>query len=294
MANILEIKGLYKNYGDLEVIKGLDFSVPEGSIFGFVGINGSGKTTTMKMALGLLEIDNGDITICGERVMFGKTVGSVGYLPDVPEYYPYMKPMEYLTLCGEIAGMSRDKINARGKELLELVGLKTKRKIGGFSRGMRQRLGIAQALLDEPKLLICDEPTSALDPMGRKEILDILTAVKGQTTVIFSTHILSDVERICDRVVFLHDGKVVLEGLLSDVKKRRTDSYSIEFEEKKMADSFAALFSDSDCQENIVTTKNIKGELIIKALAENRLIPIRLELLEPSLEDLFLEKLFNF
>ena len=219
MTNILEIKGLRKSFGSLNVIDGLDFDVPEGSVFGFIGVNGAGKTTTMKMALGLLEIDGGEIIVCGERVSFGKTVKSVGYLPDAPEFYPYMKPMEYLSLCGEIAGMSRDRINSRGRELLELVGLtKAKRRIGGFSRGMKQRLGIAQALLDEPKLLICDEPTSALDPLGRKEILDILAAVKGRTTVVFSTHILSDVERICDRFVFLHGGKAVLSGVLSEMK----------------------------------------------------------------------------
>ena len=287
--NILEIKGLRKKFGDLEVLKELTFSVPAGSIFGFVGINGAGKTTTMKMALGLLEIDEGEIFVCGERVVCGKTLSSVGYLPDVPEFYSYMKPMEYLTLCGEIAGMSREKINARGKELLNLVGLKTKRKIGGFSRGMRQRLGIAQALLNEPKLLICDEPTSALDPMGRKEILDILTAVKGQTTVIFSTHILSDVERICDRVVFLHDGKVVLEGLLSDIKKQRTDSYGIEFETPELASKCASIFSGAELNENTVIVKKTDGAKIIKALAEGNLVPVKFELLEPTLEDLFLE-----
>ncbi|MCL2051904.1 MAG: ABC transporter ATP-binding protein [Lachnospiraceae bacterium] len=286
--NILEIKDLKKSYRDLDVIKGLNFAVPAGSIFGFVGINGSGKTTTMKMALGLLSIDEGEITICGERAEYGKTIKDVGYLPDVPEYYPYMKPMEYLTLCGEIAGMSKERINKRGKELLDLVGLKSKRKIGGFSRGMKQRLGIAQALLNEPKLLICDEPTSALDPMGRKEILDILTAVKGQTTVIFSTHILSDVERICDRVVFLHDGIAVLDGLVSDIKKQKTDSYLIEFAENEKAKQCALIFTEAELSQNTVVIKKADGQNIIKAMAENGLVPVKFELLEPTLEDLFI------
>jgi ABC-2 type transport system ATP-binding protein len=245
----------------------------------------------MKMALGLLEIDNGEITACGERVVYGKTVASVGYLPDIPEFYPYMKPMEYLSLCGRIAGMSQEKIDSRGKELLELVGLKAKRKIGGFSRGMKQRLGIAQALLNEPKLLICDEPTSALDPMGRKEILDILLAVRGQTTVIFSTHILSDVERICDRVVFLHEGKAVLAGSLADVKKQRSDAYSLEFAEASDAEGFAKSFPSADIlpNGNSVIIKNAEGVQIIAALAERKLVPLKFELLEPTLEDLFLE-----
>src|SRR5690606_9111798 len=142
--------------------------------------------------------------------------------PDVPEFYGYMDPMEYLKLCGEIAGLTKSQIKSRSEELLELVGLKEhrKKKIGGFSRGMKQRLGIAQALLNEPKLLICDEPTSALDPIGRKEILDILQKVKGKTTVIFSTHILSDVERICDEVAVLHGGNIVLQGSLSELRSK--------------------------------------------------------------------------
>ncbi|MCL1873650.1 MAG: ABC transporter ATP-binding protein [Clostridiales bacterium] len=289
MTNVLEITGLKKSFGDLKVIEGLDFVVPAGSIFGFVGVNGAGKTTTLKMALGLLAIDEGEIIVCGERVSYGETVKNVGYLPDIPEFYPYMKPLEYLTLCGEIAGMPRGKINDRGQELLELVGLKSKRKIGGFSRGMKQRLGIAQALLNEPQLLICDEPTSALDPMGRKEILDILKAMQGETTVIFSTHILADVERICDRVALLNGGKVVLNGLLSEIKKQRTNSYSLEFAAKNSTEKFAALLGGAEISENTVVARNADGSQIIGILAENKLTPLRFELLEPTLEDLFLE-----
>ena len=295
MSDVLEIKGLRKSFGDVKVIDGLEFCVPEGSIFGFVGINGAGKTTTMKMALGLLEMDGGEITICGERVNYGEAVKNVGYLPDIPEFYPYMKPMEYLKLCGEIAGMPRDKIHSRSRELLGHVGLKAKRRIGGFSRGMKQRLGIAQALLNEPKLLICDEPTSALDPKGRKEILDIIAELKGQTTVIFSTHILSDVERVCDRVVFLHEGRAALNGALSEIKKRRAESYSVEFTSVGEAEQFADVLGDKynlDSVEivgNIVTAKNFDGARIIALLADSGLTPVRFELLEPTLEDLFLE-----
>src|SRR5699024_8497876 len=127
---------------------------------------------------------------------------------------------EYLALCGEITGLDRKAVKAKSEELLSLVGLeKANKRIVGFSRGMKQRLGIAQALLAEPKLLICDEPTSALDPIGRKEILDILLSVKGKTTVVFSTHILSDVERICDHVAVLNNGSLVLYWSFSHLKK---------------------------------------------------------------------------
>jgi len=220
--NILEINDLHKRFGSVQVLNGLNMVVPEHSVFGFVGKNGAGKTTTMKIVLGLLKADSGTVRVCGEKVVYGDTTTNryIGYLPDVPEFYGYMRPLEYLQLCGEITGLPRRKIKERSEELLNLVGLQgVNRRISGFSRGMKQRLGIAQALLNEPQLLICDEPTSALDPLGRKQILDILAAIKGKTTVIFSTHILSDVERICDYVAVLDQGKLALTGTLADVQK---------------------------------------------------------------------------
>ena len=215
--NILEISHITKTFGAKKVLNDLSFSVPEHSVFGFIGQNGAGKTTTMKIILGLLKSDQGEVFVNGEKVTFGQnsTNKYIGYLPDVPEFYGFMTPREYLTMCGQITGMHKEEISKKSVELLKLVGLeKENKRIKGFSRGMKQRLGIAQALLNSPKLLICDEPTSALDPMGRKEVLDILSSVKEHTTVVFSTHILSDVERICDRIAFLHEGKVALSGTL--------------------------------------------------------------------------------
>ena len=230
--DMLAITNLQKRFGDKSVLKGLDLSVPEHSVFGFIGKNGAGKTTTMKTILGLLKADGGEILVSGEKVVYGQTATNrhIGYLPDVPEFYPFMTAPEYLSFCGEITGMSRIEIKSRSNELLKLVGLgNEKHRIKGFSRGMKQRLGIAQALLNRPKLLICDEPTSALDPVGRKEILDILMAVREQTTVLFSTHILSDVERICTDVAFLNDGVVNIQGKLSDIKSQyRTEEYVLE------------------------------------------------------------------
>lgn len=175
----------------------------------------------MKMILGFLKKDEGSIKVFGEEVSFGqsKTNRFIGYLPDVPEFYGYMTAKEYLNLCGAITGLSKNEIKNKSVELLELVGLRdVNKRISVYSRGMKQRLGIAQALLNSPKLLICDEPTSALDPLGRKEILDIILKIKDSTTVIFSTHILSDVEAICDHVVVLDKGKNVLEGSIDELK----------------------------------------------------------------------------
>lgn len=301
--DILTIEHLSKSFGTQKVIEELSFSVPKQAIFGFIGQNGAGKTTTMKMILGLLKPTSGKITLCDTPVNYGqnKTNQYIGYLPDVPEYYSFMKPYEYLKLCGEITGLSSKKIKSKSEELLTLVGLnKANKKIGGFSRGMKQRLGIAQALLNEPKLLICDEPTSALDPIGRKEILDILAQVKGKTTVMFSTHILSDVERICDHIAVLHKGKLALSGSLSEIKAaHKQESLEIEFISKEDRDKFIATseiaqllpqVGEMDTKVVIHTSKLKKvEEVVINTLAEKKLLPRKLEVQEPTLESLFME-----
>ena len=294
--DMLKITDLYKKFGDKEVLRGVNLAVPEHSIFGFIGKNGSGKTTTMKTVLGLLKADSGEITVNGERVVYGQTATNkhIGYLPDVPEFYSFMTAREYMHFSGEVAGMERADIEARTDELLALVGLSDEgHRIKGYSRGMKQRLGIAQALLTRPKLLICDEPTSALDPIGRKEILDILTAVREQTTVLFSTHILSDVERICTDVALLNDGVIEVQGKLADIKARsRGNEYQIEtvgegdiarlcgeFGKIKLTDRCKAVFYESDYAIADV----------LRFVADEGISIIRIERAELGLEDLFME-----
>ena len=294
--DVLTIQNLKKNFGSKEVLCGLDLSVPEHSIFGFIGKNGAGKTTTMKAILGLLKADSGEIHVMGEKVRFGQTNTNrhIGYLPDVPEFYSYMTPHEYLTLCGEVCGMSKADIVARSNELLELVGLEQERhRIKGFSRGMKQRLGIAQALLNRPKLLICDEPTSALDPAGRKEILDILLTAKEQTTVFFSTHILSDVERICTEAAFLNGGKIVMQGTISELRnKRSSNGFIIEMEKKEVTDTLTEAFRELQrTEENVLVYQGDEGHFfdIMKYISENKIPILKIERIEPTLESLFLE-----
>ncbi|MGM9974837.1 MAG: ABC transporter ATP-binding protein, partial [Clostridiaceae bacterium] len=153
---MLEVKAISKAFGTQKVIKDLSFTINEHSIYGFIGKNGAGKTTTMKMILGLYPCDRGEIYVNGEQVRYGigKTNSYIGYLPDVPEFYDFMNPMEYLSLCGEISLMDKKECRKRSGELLEAVGLEAavRKRIKGFSRGMKQRLGIAQALLNKPKL----------------------------------------------------------------------------------------------------------------------------------------------
>lgn len=291
--DMLHISGLRKRFGEKEVLQGLDLSVPEGSIFGFVGKNGAGKTTTMKMALGLMKPDAGTITVNGEPVRYGQTATNryIGYLPDVPEFYPFMTAPEYLRFCGEISNMPRQDCRRRSQELLELVGLgEETHRIRGFSRGMKQRLGIAQALLNRPKLLICDEPTSALDPVGRKAILDILLAVREQTTVIFSTHILSDVERICTDVAFLEEGRAAIQGKLADIKtKFRSDEYLLETESEADLAALAQAFPHLQRTEAALCITGNEVNEVMRFLADNSIRLTKLERLEPTLESLFME-----
>ena len=297
----LKIDNLHKSFGKNTIINGLSMSIPENTIFGFLGKNGAGKTTTMKMILGFLKKDEGSVKVFGEEVSFGqsKTNRFIGYLPDVPEFYGYMTAKEYLNLCGAITGLSKNEIKNKSVELLELVGLRdVNKRISGYSRGMKQRLGIAQALLNSPKLLICDEPTSALDPLGRKEILDIILKIKDFTTVIFSTHILSDVEAICDHVVVLDKGKNVLEGSIDELKNiKRKNTIKIKFKSNeelmvfKSLDKFSNLTMNEKGDTLYLTDEDnqLKDLDILYELYKLNIFPLEIKIEEPTLENIFME-----
>jgi ABC-2 type transport system ATP-binding protein len=213
----IEIQGLTKRFGAITALAGLSLSVPHGSIFGFLGPNGAGKTTTLRILAGLAH------PTAGRVVIEGVAVGSrqhppIGYLPDTPSFYDWMAAREFLAYIGQIHGLEDPPIDAT----LERVGLSqaAERRIGGFSRGMKQRLGLAQALIPQPAVLLLDEPVSALDPAGRKEVLDIMADLQGDLTVFFSTHILSDAERICDDIGIIDQGRLVLQAPRDDLLAR--------------------------------------------------------------------------
>ena len=294
--NILSVKNLKKRYGNKEVLKGLDLTVPENSVFGLVGKNGAGKTTVMKAVLGLLMPDEGEVYVCGRKVSFGQTETNkfIGYLPDVPEFYSFMTSLEYLQFCGRLSGLDERSIIERSSRLLRLVGMNdSTHRIGGFSRGMKQRLGIAQALMNSPKLLICDEPTSALDPIGRKEILDVLYAAKEETTIVFSTHILSDVERICTNVAFMNDGVIALQGEISTVREKFSgNEYVFEMNFDSDADLLAQKFSELEFVNRntlILRENNGKFTEILKYMIENEMFFQKIERETPSLESVFMK-----
>ena len=287
---ILEISGLYKSFGAKKVLEGLGLDIPEHSVFGFIGKNGSGKTTTMKLILGLMKADAGEIRVAGERVRFGHTDTNryIGYLPDVPEFYSYMTAAEYLRFCGDITGLPEADIRTRTAELLEAVGLaEEKRRIKGWSRGMKQRLGIAQALLGRPQLLICDEPTSALDPVGRHDILEILRGAREQTTVLFSTHILSDIESVSTDAAFLNGGRIVLSGNIAELRGGMGEHrYEAVFRSAEEAAAAAEHFGLIPYREKLRFPEDRVPDML-RYLADKGTVPLKLERCERSLDELF-------
>jgi ABC-2 type transport system ATP-binding protein len=219
----IEVRGLTKRFGRFAALDGVDLSVREGSVFGFLGPNGAGKTTTLRILTGLTRPTSGRASILGHDVAVAarKARESIGYLPEAAGFYDWMSAEEFVRLAGRLFGLRGILLDRRVHALLDMAGLAGVRsRIGTFSRGMKQRLGIAQALINAPKLLLLDEPTSALDPIGRKEALDMIASLAGRTTVFFSTHILSDVERVCDTVAILNRGRIVTIGNVEELKAR--------------------------------------------------------------------------
>lgn len=217
----IEAQGLTKEFGRILALDRLDLEVPRGSIFGLLGPNGAGKTTTIRILTGLARPTAGSASVAGVKVGLDQPElrRRLGYLDQDPRFYGWMTGRELLELIGRLHGLSGPELRARVGEMLERTGLTAAagRRIGGYSGGMRQRLGIAQALLHRPQLLFLDEPVSSLDPEGRRDLLELIAGLRGEATVVFSSHVLSDVERICDRVAILHRGRLVTEGSLEEL-----------------------------------------------------------------------------
>ncbi len=222
----LRIEGFSKVYRvgvrrrELAAVDGLDLRVQEGAIYGFVGPNGAGKSTTIKMLVGLIAPTRGDAWIFGRSMRDPQSRNAVGYLPENPTFHDFLRPAEVLRFMGKLSGMSGPSLTRRAEEMLELVGLAGARDltVRKFSKGMVQRLGIAQAMVHDPPLLVLDEPMSGLDPIGRKELRDLIVVLQRRgKTIFFSTHILNDIETICDRVGMILKGKLVVEGALSSL-----------------------------------------------------------------------------
>ena len=217
MTPVIQTKGLSKSFGEVDALKPLDLEVSEHAIFGFLGPNGAGKTTLMKLLLGLAKPSEGSATIFGNDIVTESVDirRRVGYLPQDPRFYEYMSARETLDFTAKFFFSGPQKaIDQRVDEMLDLVGLadKADRPIKGFSGGERQRLGIAQAQVNYPDLLILDEPAAALDPLGRRDVLVIMERLRQHTTIFYSTHILDDVQQVSDTVAILNQGVLAAHG----------------------------------------------------------------------------------
>ncbi len=301
----IQTEGLVKTFGRVRALDGLTLTVEPGTIYGFLGPNGAGKTTTIRILTGLARPTAGCATVAGVDVGrdHREVQRRIGYLPEEPAFYPWMTPREFLDHVGRAFGLpSRDRAR-RAEELLSLVGLAevSKRRIGGFSRGMRQRLGIAQALVNQPTVLFLDEPASALDPAGRKEVLDLISRLRGQATVFMSTHILADVERVCDTIGIIAHGRIVAEAKQEELLARyAVPAFEVECDHG--AEARLTAWADALQQRSWVDSAAVNGavahivvndieiakrELLRSAVAAD-LVLTHYAMVRPSLEDVFL------
>lgn len=212
--------------------QGITFEVQPGEVFGFLGPNGAGKTTTIKALLGLIRPASGELRVLGHPAASMLWRNQVGYLPEHPSFYEFLTGFELVTWFARLAGSSRHEAEAKAKRQLERLGLgyAMNRRIRGYSKGMLQRAGLAQALVGEPKLLILDEPMTGLDPIGRKEMRELIRELRTEgRTIFYSTHILPDVEMTCDRVAIVHRGKVAAVGHIESILGNTTKSVSVRF-----------------------------------------------------------------
>lgn len=234
IVSIEKVKKIYKTQFPFTTniaLKGIDFDVNENEIFGFLGPNGAGKSTTLKIIMGILRPTEGSVKIFGSTIKEKSVRERIGFLPENPSFYPFLTAYETLEYIGKFFNIKKEILNDRIKTILSLVGLEKNlySKVGTFSKGMVQRLGIGVALINDPQLLVLDEPMSGLDPLGRKDIKDIiLMAKKRGKTIIFSTHILPDIEMIADKICVINQGSIVGIGYLQDIIKKQIKEIDIE------------------------------------------------------------------
>ncbi len=295
----LRVKDLRKTFhpglfeADVEVLKGLTFEVERGEIFGFLGPNGAGKTTTIKAITELIFPDSGEIEVCGFAHDSPQAKRRIGFMSESPYVYRHLTGREYLNFCGEILGLPRDRVAARIFEVLDNVGMaqRADRTMGNYSKGMQQRIALAQALLGEPELLILDEPMSGLDPVGRRDVREIIVEqAKSGTTIFFSSHIIPDVEALCDRVAIVVDGTVRAIGSVRDLVERKAESFEATFSgatPEELDTPLLASHRGSDASWAKVATEH-RDELIRELNGKGALL-VSLNPVRISLEDLLMK-----
>jgi ABC-2 type transport system ATP-binding protein len=305
----IHCQGLSKYYGEVKALIDLDLSVPYGSIFGFLGRNGAGKTTLMRLLTGLAIATSGRAWVTGLETTSASRLARArfGYLPQDPAFYTWMTAREYLDYVAQIQGLPPLERKSQIESLLDLSDLQeaANRRIQGFSGGMLQRLGIAQALIGNPPVLLLDEPTSALDPAGRYEVLDMIASLRGKVTVFLSSHILTDIERVCDTLAVLHKGRLLLvsgrDELLQqyavnaveldiDLSHEDNNTSLLRFiEALQDCDWVANTLQDGSVLRIMVHDVSVAKRALIPLLAEHELILNRYVWVRPSLEEIFLQ-----
>ncbi len=301
---VLEVEGLRKVFHigffrkRVEAVNGTSFRVNRGEIFGLLGPNGAGKTTTIKAILRLIFPTEGEIRLFGRSADDREAARRVGYMPENPYIYQYLKPLEFLDLCGRLVGLSKSERQARSEEMIDKVGLRhaVDRPIGKFSKGMMQRIGLAQALLHDPELLVLDEPMSGLDPIGRKEVRDLLVEQRERgKTLLFTSHILSDVELLCDRIVIMQQGKITSEGQVHDLLETAGRHVEIRLSGASQAlkDSLRSRGTVVDGEGGHVTLRVEGQKSVDEVIRISNAAGARLDAMIPerqTLENLFLQK----
>ena len=302
---VLEVRDLHKTFHigflrkRVEAVRGVSFEVKRGEIFGFVGPNGAGKTTSIKMMLQLIFPTHGHVKLFGQTSLDPSARRRLGYLPENPYIYSYLRPLEFLDLCGQLTGLSARERRRRADTLVQRLGIAhaVDRPIGRLSKGMTQRLGFCQALLHEPELLILDEPFSGLDPIGRKEIRDLLMEHKAQgRTMLLTSHVLSDVELLSERVAIVRQGHVVAYGALDELLRPEVRRVEVELSEVNatLREQLERITTSVRTLDEHVTLAVVEGDEGVPAVLQMSLAAgARVLAVTPhreTLEDLFVRK----
>jgi len=281
MKHIIEIENLTKDYEvgfwkkkKVRALDSLTLNVEGGQIFGFLGGNGAGKTTTIKILMSLIFPTEGRARILGEDISSVKMHARIGYCPENPYFYDYLKASELMNYFGELFGFDAARRKRKTEELLTRVGLEEKawnRQLRKFSKGMLQRVGLAQALINEPEIVFLDEPMSGLDPIGRREIRELIASLREQgTTVFMSTHILSDIEALCDNVAILRHGRLAATGKLDDLLSEAGETQTFE----KLSDNFSRPFWLADSRHLLGTRAGVLYVLDTQSKTEREILSL--------------------
>ena len=299
----VEVSKLTKRYGSLVAVDDLDLEVKFHTIHGFLGPNGAGKTTTIKMLIGLLRPDSGLVKVLGQELGWDKPSlrTNVGYVPELPKLPKYLKGVELLDVYGRMFGMSKEKRESQTRELLKLVGLEGRGDdlVGTYSKGMQQRLGLAQALLNEPKLVILDEPSLGLDPVGMVEVRDIIKKLaKADITVFLSSHLLNEVEQVCSHVTVIDKGVALASGTIEEISSKLKAPLEIEAEVDNLSEAVIGnlkklsfvkdvLEEGNNLRIKLGTREDVRSE-VSQAISSGGGIVLSINLKGGSLEDIFL------